>query len=222
MSLPFLFYIVTPSSILSLASSVLRQVFSAIRRTWQNHSDKKIYFRFIPEYFVDIAHTHPSGRQSNLRTLTTSVYDLIQRPILRSMSRPMSADDAHKDFEAPAFTLGANSPQKAKFLFQHSRSTLGVTDHYTFLHIGYSITPSRKWITAACIDERGTMHQTRVWLTPDDFQYGHVVSQVWEFAIDIAQKANVEWRLVIAKLGSMDQTELDGKCLLFCLMLISE
>ena len=208
---PILFYIVTPTSILSLASSILRQIFSTIRRIWHSHNDKRIYFRFVPEYLVDKSHTYTFGRQVGLRSLVDAVYDLLQRRVSRSTSLIMCTDDLRRDFEAPAFNLARSVPKSAKYLFQHLHSALGITDHHTLLHVGYTVTPSKKWIIAACTDEMGTLHQLRVWLTQDECHHSQVVSQVWNFGMEIVKKANIEWRLVIAKLGVMGDSELDGE-----------
>lgn len=39
----------------------------------------------------------------------------------------------------------------------------------------------------------------------------YIVNKVWDFAMQLAEKANVEWRIVIAKSGNMSVIELDGK-----------
>jgi len=41
------------------------------------------------------------------------------------------------------------------------------------------------------------------------------LKKVWEFIVGFARRANVEWRIVISKLGVMGKTELTGLCLRF-------
>lgn len=36
------------------------------------------------------------------------------------------------------------------------------------------------------------------------------VRKIWEFVVGFARRANVEWRIVISKLGTMDESELAG------------
>lgn len=96
------------------------------------------------------------------------------------------------------------------------------------LHVGYTVSPCGKWIIAACVDERGEAHDLGVWLTQtsgttaggegenategDGIEEDvYVVRKVWEFAMLRAKRANVEWRIIIARLGAVNATELDGK-----------
>jgi hypothetical protein len=60
------------------------------------------------------------------------------------------------------------------------------------------------------VDQRGEAHRLGTWLNDGDESHSDVVRRVWDFTVEFARKANVEWRIVIAKLGSMDDSELNG------------
>jgi len=87
------------------------------------------------------------------------------------------------------------------------------------MHVGYQLSVCGKWLVAACIDQRGEAHDVGTWLThsSEDSQEielseeAYMVKKVWEFALSFANKANVEWRIAVAKYGTMGETELDGE-----------
>ncbi len=208
----YLLYLIIPSAIFTLASPLLRQVLSGIKKVFDK-DDKQVCFQLVPDYLVTSPIEHPSTKYAGLEVLVDSVYDRLPRHIDRSMSQRFSAtgQKTAEDFESPAFTLANNIPGKTSFSFEFPPSNLGLMDRHTFLHVGYHVTPCKKWIIAACIDERGVSHDMGIWLTQDDFHETQVVGQVWDFAMEFARKANVEWRIAVAKLGNMGEAELDGK-----------
>jgi len=140
-----------------------------------------------------------------------------------------------KYFRDPLLTLARPLHARVSFV-RAAHASLGVTDRNTFLHVGYQVSPCGKWVLAACVDERGEAHDLGVWLVQTPTQgagtperegsgsgedvavgsgegediYAFVVRKVWEFAIEFAKNADVEWRIVVAKLGSMDESELNG------------
>jgi mediator of RNA polymerase II transcription subunit 13, fungi type len=109
-----------------------------------------------------------------------------------------------------AFTLARPVYNRVKLLWQAPARSLDVVDRHTLLHVAYQTTACGKWILAACIDERGEAHDIGVWLTQSESNETYVVDQVWSFAMQFARRANIEWRIAIAKLGSMKGTELNG------------
>jgi mediator of RNA polymerase II transcription subunit 13 len=62
---------------------------------------------------------------------------------------------------------------------------------------------------ASCVDQRGELYDVGSWLTQDDIEASAIL-QTWNFAVQFARKANVEWRFVISKLGLMSASELDA------------
>lgn len=91
---------------------------------------------------------------------------------------------------------------------------------------------------AACVDQRGEAWDQAVWLVKNDHQDPDgegsgiggggaasvsgggnsedalVVRRVWDFLLGFAKRADVEWRVVISKLGVMEEAELTGSIFL--------
>ena len=44
-----------------------------------------------------------------------------------------------------------------------------------------------------------------------DSPEAYVANTVWNFAFAFAQKADIEWRIVLSKLGLLNGPEIDGK-----------
>lgn len=206
-----LFYIAVPSSSLSLSSLNLRQVLSGLRRAPSVHTGKRLHFHFIPQTLF----THSDSYSSALsfEALAMSVYDRISRPIQRMVTRP-SGDGQEITtamFRAPAFTLARSSSPAVSISYKYPMTDAGSLDHHTFLHVGYKLSRCRKWLMAACIDMRGESTDLGLWLVQEEHDHKQMVNHLWKFASDFANLANVEWRIVFAKYGSMGEDELDGK-----------
>lgn len=210
---------------MSLQSSILRQIFSVIRKTSKS-PESQILFQLIPEQILRTEYSPQLGR------LCLSLYDRILVPVVRSMSRKLfQAGEVKKYLEDPAFVL-ARTPVDSKVMFGPPKgsASASVLDAGTFLHVAYAVSECGRWVCAACVDQRGEGHDLGVWLTVKGGGGGDaeteveetvfLVSKVWEFASRFSKKANVEWRIVIAKLGAMDKSELGGTCLALCDCLI--
>ena len=206
------FYVVTPANTMTLASPLLRQFFSAVKRTLKSSSILPL-FQLIPEYIVFGTPEDPAVGNSHLESLCFSVYDRILRPVNRVMSRQFSenGEKVQIHMQDPSFTIARPLHPKIKLQWRAPAASIDVVDRHTLLHVGYSITPCGKWILASCIDERGEAHDIGVWLTQGEGKDMDIVSQVWSFALRFARQGNIEWRIAIAKLGSMREPELNGE-----------
>jgi mediator of RNA polymerase II transcription subunit 13 len=92
------------------------------------------------------------------------------------------------------------------------------------MHVAYQVSRCGKWVVAACCDQVGDAHDVRVWAVTsgEDESDGDIqiyppnptttlINNVWEMAMEFANKASIEWRVVIAKVGMMEQEELSGQ-----------
>jgi mediator of RNA polymerase II transcription subunit 13, fungi type len=208
------FYIATPASIATLASPVLRQVFSAAKRALKNSSESQILFQFVPESMV-LSSITDDPTSSRLEAFVSSIYDRILKPVDRSMSRRFSehAEKVRKFFQDPAFVLGRPRQQKVLYVQQAPVLSLDVLDRHTLLHVGYRVSSCSRWLFAVCVDQRGENHELGVWLTQHEegSLESFLVGQLWNFAISVAKGANIEWRIVFSKLGTMGEREMDGE-----------
>ena len=223
------FYIVTPQSILSLTSAVLRQLFSAVKRALRTHADAHLLIQFVPEDLTTGIMTEPRKSHCGLEPFVDSVYDRVLQPVERAMSRKLFTISARTAelFYAPAFLLtrtlpgqhghGQSQPPLVSFVLDAHPRSLDVLDRYALLHVGYQFSTCGKWLFACCVDSRGEAHDLGAWLVNNDASdsaFAPTVGKVWSFVHNFARQAHVEWRIVISKLGSMGPEELDGEHLL--------
>ncbi|KAG9317057.1 mediator complex subunit 13 C-terminal-domain-containing protein [Chiua virens] len=200
------FYIAVPDSALTLASPLLRQIASAMKRLQKIRAAHPVTLQLIPEHHIT---SHDPGT-TDFERLCFSVYHRVPQPVDRTMSRKIfdTDKDVREFFREPAFTL-ARPPKPAIHFNLGPAHTLDVLDRHTFLHVGYRFSACGKWILAACIDQRGESYDLGSWLTQDEAETSAVL-QVWDFALQAARRTNIEWRLVISKLGLMSPAELDA------------
>lgn len=215
------FYVATPSHIISSSSTTLRQILSAVRRLYKAHPEGDILVHFVPESLIFGNHPHPASKLEGLDTFVCSVYDRVLRPVTRAMSRKFFNWSAPivGYFEAPAYSLVSSPSGKARHGIPHptvfytlepSASALDVIHRHMLLHVGYQVSACGRWIMAACVDAEGEAHELKTWLTPEDNVEAFVAAEVWKFGHEFAQRANIEWRIVICKLGLMAHSELEG------------
>ena len=197
---------------MTMSSPILRQLFAAVKRALKTYSEAQIVFQFVPEQIIINSLENSASHDLNLELLCHSLYERILLPVDRCMSRRFfeHGERIRNYLQEPAFTLARPLRNKVKFLRQTPLRSLDVVDRHTLLHVGYQVSPCGKWILAACVDQRGEAHDLGVWFKQNDAVETQIVVQVWDFALRFARRANVEWRIVIAKLGSMGETELDG------------
>lgn len=199
-------YIAIPDSALTLASPLLRQISSAMKKMQKARSDYPITLQLIPEHHIT---SHDLGT-TDFERLCFSVYRRVPQPVDRTMSRIIFpvGKDTRGFFREPAFTLARPLKPIVHFSLGPTR-TLDVLDRHTFLHVGYRFSACGKWLLAACVDQRGESYDLGSWLTQDEVETSAVM-QVWNFALQAAQRTNIEWRVVISKLGLISPAELDG------------
>jgi mediator of RNA polymerase II transcription subunit 13, fungi type len=210
-SFNYVFYIVMPSSTISISSQTLRQVFSAVKRAQKMHPGEQILFQFVPAQTV-YSLKFPSTDRGGVFAFACSIYNRILSPVDRVMSR-QAIDNSLRTrdfFLEPAFSLARPLHTKVQFVRQFPVLSLDVVDRHTLLHVGYQVSHCGKWLLACCVDQRGEAHDLAVWLLPSESPETFISQHLWTFAVNFAKRASVEWRIVMAKLGLMDARELEG------------
>lgn len=193
-------------------SSILRQVFASVKRALKTYSEAQIVFQFVPEQLVMSSLESSASYDRNIEYMCHSVYDRILQPVDRCMSRRFfeHGERIRNYFQEPVFALARPVHSKVQYVREAPVRSLDVVDRHTLLHVGYRASPCGKWTLASCVDQRGEAHNLGVWLTQSDSTDIQIVTQIWDWAIKFARKANVEWRIIFAKLGPMEENELDG------------
>ncbi|KAF5369955.1 hypothetical protein D9758_001410 [Tetrapyrgos nigripes] len=212
------FFLITPLNEMNLSSSLLQRVLCSVKQALETYTEAQIVFQFIPETLILGSTDVSSPQDDGTPLLCCSIYNRILHPVDRSMSRRFfeNGERIRKYFQAPAYTL-ARVPSENKVTYScRPNASLDVLDRHLLLHVGYQI--YGKWLFAACVDQRGEAHDVGIWSIDDVIKERDdcksneepLVSKVWDFAMRFAEKANVEWRVAFAKLGTMRQAELDG------------
>ncbi|KAG0698274.1 mediator complex subunit 13 C-terminal-domain-containing protein, partial [Suillus ampliporus] len=202
------FYIAIPDPAIGLTSPLLREIFSFVKQTQTKRSEAPILFQFVPEHLISSSES-PSGEDSEIDALCYATYRRMLKPVERSMARGFSdKSETVAYFQEQPFVL-ARPSSTVHFAQTTPARSLDVMDRHTLLHVGYRFSTCGKWLFAACVDQRGETYDLGTWLIQDEIETSAVV-QVWNFTVQFAKRANVEWRIVIAKLGPMTVSELEG------------
>ncbi len=205
---PLVFYVITSVSMLSTLSPALRQLLAGIKHILSNNPDGMLYFHLIPDHACKPSDCHYSKEMQE--EIVQSVYDRIRRPTYKMLSRQLHSEKANlcKNFKAPAFTLARPNPGSVSLEFEFPERISSVSDRHMLLHVGFAISESRRWLIAVCLDERHEMHEIGIWKLEKEQT---IASNLWDFAMKFAAQANIEWRVVFAKLGSITESDLDGE-----------
>jgi mediator of RNA polymerase II transcription subunit 13, fungi type len=213
-------FLVLPVTVMTLSSPVLRQILSASKKVLSSFTESQIVFEFVPEQFISNSMEKSSPYDSALDLLSSSVYNRILVPVDRTMARHIHEHgEPTRSFMSPTFTLSRSLCNKVSYV-RAAHTSLDIMDRYTLLHVAYHLTACGKWILASCVDQRGEAYDLGVWLTqspgasdgePEVSDEEYAVQKVWDFAMQFAKKANVEWRVVFARLGVMNEQEMNGK-----------
>ena len=206
------FYVVTPLSMMTLASSNFRQMLSAAKRAVKGSPGTSTLFQFVSESMVS---DPANGDQETLSTFVTSVYDRLLKPVSRGMARPFldHEESVRVLVQSPAFALPRPQRPKPILLRQAPARSLDVMDRHLLLQVGYCTSACGKWIMASCVDQRGGGHDLGLWLNqpedgnPEEF----IVNKVWGFAMTFTKRTDVEWRVAFSKAGSIDEREMEGQ-----------
>lgn len=200
--------------------------------------ENRVMVQLIPEHAINYIENDPAST-NQLESFCVNLYNRILVPVEQPLARTFSPDNTPIPVKAylqkPIFTLARPVYNKVTYT-RSAHASLDVLDRYTLLHVGYRISGCGKWIIAACADQRGEAWDQAIWLVKSDQQDGDgegsagsagnvtpasisgggsheeafVVRKVWELVAGFARRADVEWRIVISKLGIMDETELTG------------
>lgn len=65
-------------------------------------------------------------------------------------------------------------------------------------------------LAAACIDQRAECHDMSIWVLDSDHDEKQIIAKVWEFASKFTKRVSADWCIVITKLDSFCESELEG------------
>ncbi|GAA6062441.1 hypothetical protein JCM10212_003315 [Sporobolomyces blumeae] len=160
-------------------------------------------------------------RSERLVNLAFSIYDQLSIPVAKlrcpvpetfpSAAFATAATQAPniRTFQAPAITLSPRRSRMITFDMSFPVSTLSIRDRHRFLHLGYSSNPANAdgtldWIYLSTIDDTGEswrviakMIKVHPGLPADVAR----VRILWGMIRNLIDNTDIEWRIVICKLG---------------------
>ncbi|KAG8912193.1 hypothetical protein FRC01_005248, partial [Tulasnella sp. 417] len=198
-------------------SSVIANVQSTVPKL-----DGRILFHFVPKSLVYQPVGHSGSRSLGLDGFAISLYNRLLKKVSRIIPRQLFKRQmlrSDRFIQAPAYVLARGSPKFSFLLVDWPPPSDDVGDRHTLLHIAYQLSESKEWLFIAGVDERAEGHNFKVWYVgaceSEDEVYDKVAMRVMAFAWDFAGRARVEWSVVIARSGTMSESELIAweKCL---------
>lgn len=113
----------------------------------------------------------------------------------------------------PAITLESTLPKSIDFKLNPNPPE-SLLQENSCLHIAYSQSNDCRWITTAWTDNRGTEQMTACYCLGRrnrilSTSFGRVASEIWETTMDFISDVKVNRRIIIAKVGVMDSSEIE-------------
>ncbi|GAA6029607.1 hypothetical protein JCM8097_000960 [Rhodosporidiobolus ruineniae] len=171
------------------------------------------------------------GDVDRLVRLAFSVYDQLQIPVARlRMPQPETFPSARPSVppsmcgpavrlcQAPAITLSPSpsKPSPVQFALSWPPQSLEVESRHRFLHVCYGTRrvvaddPSQEWLAVTMIDEKGEQWRNiprYIKIPAGVVTDVHRVRVVWSFTKGLVDSADIEWRVVVCKLGEPSAVE---------------
>lgn len=159
----------------------------------------ELVLQLLPMSFIASPSSLAVSPPNNFFRLAMEVYDRCV-----DFSSPTSA---------PAIMLEQPLPKMIDFKLTATPSA-SVLQENTCLHIAYAQSRDERWVTAAWTDNRGTQQMTASYCMgrknePLSVSFLQVAREIWETTLDYISSNKIHWRLMIAKVGVMEPTELE-------------
>jgi hypothetical protein len=116
----------------------------------------------------------------------------------------------------PAVTLARREPPTVAFDLLWPPASLNRVDGKPLLHVAYAL--SREgWLAAVAVDEAGQELETSAWKMAGGVpEWGKAAKKVWRFIEAMTERRDVEWRVVLTRMGQFQAEELQGELWCSC------
>jgi len=193
------------------STPIAQQVFTAVNEL---RTQPHITVHLVPDVLV--YHSEALARHPVVGAdrIVLNVYDRLGRRVEREHARlSVSHHQSQLVVQGHAFTLARSRPLKVLYQDQWPPPSQMLFDRHTFLHVAYGLSRDREWIVASLVTERGDDQDRYVGSGGEDLSSGDLVDSVWSFVERFAKNVDVEWRIVICRLGVIPEEELEGDIL---------
>lgn len=232
---PTIVYLILPKTFVEYSTPVAQQVFTAVNELL---TQPHITVHLVPDVLV--YHSEALARHPVVGAdrIVLNVYDRLGRRVERGHARLSSsassssssaaaaaAHPSQRVVQAHAFTLARARPLRVRYQDQWPAPAHMLFDRHTFLHAAYGWSRDREWVAAAVVTERGDDQDRFVGSgsssggaagaagdesSTSTSTLAELVESVWSFVEQFAKKVDVEWRIVICRLGVISEDELEG------------
>ena len=201
----FVVYFIYPtdnSALLVHICSAFQHLFNLYRKALSERRIKaanELVLQLIPLDFVSSSTSLAVPLPSDYFRLAIEVYDRCIDFISSSSS--------------PAIMLEQPLPKTIDFKLNANPSA-SLLQENTCLHVGYAQSIDDRWITATWTDNRGTQQMTASYCLgrknePISMPFSDVANEIWETTLDFIANKKIHWRIMIARVGVMDPSEID-------------
>lgn len=206
----FIVYIVNPfpgvSPYLATIASSFWQLFTKYKQGTKPSASEPIHevqLQIIPISAIIRSGQLVLGQSTEIQSLAKEVYNRFP---------PVSIDDTAALPIATGWSvqLAEALPRKINFELK-SQAPSNIMFENSQLHVGYAISSSGNWISAAFTDNSGKYQCHTSYCMAGGRNFSEAATEIWQTCVDIMKVRNVNWRLCIAKVGEMDMNELEGK-----------
>jgi mediator of RNA polymerase II transcription subunit 13 len=113
----------------------------------------------------------------------------------------------------PAIMLEQPLPKIIDFKLNANPSA-SLLQENTCLHVAYAQSIDDRWITTTWTDNRGTQQMTASYCLGRkneriSMPFSDVASEIWETTLEFIASKKIHWRIMIARVGVMDPSEMD-------------
>ncbi|KAJ4393702.1 hypothetical protein N0V93_002917 [Gnomoniopsis smithogilvyi] len=199
-----IFFVYTPDNPGTIIESCLafQRMFELYRRAITERkkpSQNEVVLQLVPIDFVATSTSMVVLPPSECIRLCLEVYD---RCTLFGGPMP-----------SPAIVLEQQLTQGINFQLRNQPSA-NILQENSIMHIAYAQSVDERWITAAWTDNRGCKQMTASYCLgrkekPLTRTFADIAHEIWTTTNDLTSIWKVHWRIVITKVGSMDQQEIN-------------
>ncbi len=201
----FVVYFVYPvdnSVMLVHICSAFQHLFHLYRKTLSERrlsATNELVLQLIPLDFIELPTSIASPHPSRYFQLSMEVYD--------------RCIDFTESSSSPAIMLEQPLPRTIDFKLNVNPSA-SLLQENTCLHVAYAQSLDDRWITAAWTDNRGTRQMTASYCLgrknePISVPFTDVANEIWETTLQVISSIKIHWRVIIARVGVMDTSEIE-------------
>lgn len=209
-------FVSIPPTVASLGFPNFRQLLLFFQRL--RSTRPSILFHLISDQLTLHVLKFPKSRYMGMDQVACRIYDRLLHPVKRPMRSRFALlpgfGNPEEYFHAPSYTLVGPDPSFQ--MSAASKYTLGVTERHMLFHFAYRLSACERWLAVTCVDQAGHATNVKVWALGDigeGSEYNratNIVQRLWSFIIECARMADIEWRIIISKVGDMEEVELQG------------